>query len=72
MSEQACTAIRADGDIPPNVLFTPPCACPRCAPATVYNHDGNRDDGWLRVRGHQQRYRVEMVELGAAGHAVLG
>ncbi|MGI9595643.1 MAG: hypothetical protein ACR2QK_05765, partial [Acidimicrobiales bacterium] len=69
-TEDRCTAVVRDGDAPPNPLFTPPCACPRCAPEVAY--DRSTGDGWLRLSGHRQRYRVELVELGVAGKAVLG
>jgi len=65
-----CTANVGEGESPPNPLFTPPCACPRCAPTTSY--EVRRDDGWLRISGDQHRYRVEPVELGALGRDVLG
>ncbi len=68
-----CTAIRSNGEPPDNILFTPPCDCPDCAPNQFYDRPaGTGDDGYLRVRGHRQRYRVEVVELGATGRAVLG
>jgi hypothetical protein len=70
MTEPECTAAAAHGDAPPNILFTPPCACPRCAPERTYEQaDGSQ---WLRLRGHRQRYRVEVVPLGETGRAVLG
>jgi hypothetical protein len=67
----SCRAISRDGDPPDNPLFTPPCDCPRCAPDRTYDRDAGRD-GWLRVLGHEQRYRVEVVELGTVGKAILG
>ncbi|MCP3989101.1 MAG: hypothetical protein GY724_08500 [Actinomycetia bacterium] len=70
MSEQECTAIVNEGEAPPNLLFTPPCDCPRCAPDRIY--DNSADEGWLRIRGQKQRYRVEVIDLGATGRAVLG
>ncbi len=66
-----CTAVVAAGDIPPNVLFVPPCECPDCAPERTYDQRGH-DDGWLRVRGDRQRYRVEPLPLGTRGRAALG
>ncbi len=70
MTELECTAVVKEGESPANPLFTPPCDCPRCAPEVIYDQvDG---DGWLRLSGHRQRYRVAMVELGATGRAVLG
>lgn len=68
--EAECTATVVDGEARPNILFTPPCACPRCAPDQTY--DTSRDRGWLRVRGHQRRFRVEELTLGERGRAVLG
>lgn len=70
MNEGECTAIVRDGEAPPNVLFTPPCDCPRCAPLRFYEQSD--DDGWLRASGHRQRYRVELVQLGPTGKALLG
>lgn len=70
MSEEDCTAVRNEGEAPPNPLFTPPCTCPRCKPELVY--DRADDDGWLRISGDRQRYRVELHRLGATGRAVLG
>ena len=70
MEEQNCTAALNDGDTPPNVLFTPPCGCPNCAPDKTYDHEA--DDGWLRISGTRQRFHVEVVQLGAVGKAVLG
>ena len=70
MSDQVCKAKIGEGETPPNILFIPPCDCPRCAPDRTY--DRTEDGEWLRVRGHQQRYRVEVITLGATGRAVLG
>ena len=70
MSEDECKAIVGDGDSPPNPLFTPPCDCPRCAPETL--HDRTTGQQWLRIGGDRQRYRVEVLELGATGREVLG
>lgn len=70
MAEDDCTAIIREGESPPNLLFTPPCSCPRCAPDRIYNRAD--EPGWLRVRGDAQRYRVELLELGSTGKAVLG
>lgn len=68
-TDQPCTALdprenRAD------LLVTPPCACPRCAPEQLFDVRG--DDGWLRMSGTRQRYRVAAFELGATGRAALG
>lgn len=70
MSEQACTAEVQEGDALPNPLFTPPCGCPRCAPDRTY--EDRADGGWLRMSGDPQRYRVEVVDLGTTGRAMLG
>ncbi len=70
MNEQRCTANVKDGEAPSNVLFTPPCDCPDCAPDQIY--DNSADKGWLRIRGQKQRHRVEVIDLGARGRAVLG
>jgi hypothetical protein len=56
--------------VPDNILFTPPCDCPRCLPERSYDRASGA--GWLRLSGHDQRYRVELVELGVTGRAVLG
>lgn len=69
-SESGCRALVADGQAPPNPLFTPPCDCPRCTPDRIYVPGG--DDGWLRKSGDDKRYRVEVIALGATGKAVLG
>ena len=68
--EVRCRAIAAAHDSPDNILFTPPCDCPKCVTAPVY--DRETGEGWLRLAGHEQRYRVEVVELGVTGRAVLG
>lgn len=70
MAEIPCTAIVGDGEERPNILFTPPCACPRCAPDPVV--DGRPDRNWLRLPGDPQRHRVEVLDLGVTGRAVLG
>lgn len=69
-AEQKCSAQIPEGEAPPNPLFTPPCSCPRCAPEITYEQSSG--DGWLRLSGQRQRYRVELVELGATGRAILG
>ena len=69
-NEIRCRAITAAHETPDNILFTPPCDCPRCVSAPIY--DRTADSGWLRLAGHEQRYRVELVELGTTGRAVLG
>lgn len=69
VDDEECTAVVKAGEAPPNPLFTPPCACPRCAPGRHYEQSD--DDGWLRIAGDQQRYRVEVIELGAQGRAAL-
>ncbi len=74
-NEVRCRAITAAHDMPDNILFTPPCDCPRCVSAAVYDRNASGRSahaGWLRLSGHRQRYRVEVVELGATGRAVLG
>ncbi|MEM9655261.1 MAG: hypothetical protein AAGA65_24430 [Actinomycetota bacterium] len=71
MAHPDCTAVVGEGEPPPNPLFTPPCHCPDCAPTQTFEQR-QRDDGWLRVRGHQQRYRVEPVILGELGTKALG
>ena len=70
MSERTCTAVVRDGEEPPNVLFTPPCDCPNCAPVELY--DGTSDEEWVRRSGDRQRYRVEVLDLGPTGRHVLG
>ncbi len=70
MDEIECTAIVGDGEERPNILMTPPCSCPRCAPDPVVA--GRPDRNWLRLPGLAQRKRVEVVALGATGRTVLG
>ncbi len=70
MDEIECTAVVAEGDERPNILFTPPCACPRCAPDAPTA--GRPDRNWLRLPGQRQRHRVEAIELGATGRHSLG
>jgi len=68
--ELPCTAIDNDwGDDRPNVLMHPQCACPKCAVDPLEMPEAG--DGWLRISGHRQRYRVEVVELGSAGSELL-
>ncbi len=71
MAHPECTAVIGDGEATPNPLFTPPCQCPDCAP-TQHFDVRDRDDGWLRISGHQQRYRVERFTLGRVGTEALG
>jgi hypothetical protein len=67
--DQPCTALDSRDDRA-DLLVTPPCDCPRCAPDRFYQKQD--DDGWLRMSGTRQRYRVEPFPLGAAGREVLG
>lgn len=68
-TEDACTALDP-GDDRADLLVTPPCACPRCAPDRSY--EVRADDGWLRMSGTRQRYRVAPFELGTTGRTALG
>ena len=70
LGQETCTAVVPEGEAPPNPLFTPPCGCPRCTPDGGYDRTDGRE--WLRISGDPQRYRVEVLELGATGRAVLG
>jgi hypothetical protein len=70
VTEQPCTALDSRDDRA-DLLVTPPCTCPRCAPDRYYA-TGEGDDGWLRMSGTRQRHRVEAFQLGATGRAVLG
>lgn len=70
MDEIECTAIVGDGEVRRHLLYTPPCACPNCAPEPLGTTRPDRN--WLRVPGMAQRQRVEVVDLGATGHDVLG
>ena len=71
MSDVPCTALENDwGDDRPNPLMHPQCACPRCTPDPLERPGAG--EGWLRVSGHQRRYRVEPVELGTTGSEMLG
>ncbi len=70
MDEIECTAIVGNGEPTRDLLFTPPCACPSCAPEAAVQ--ARADRGWLRLPGHRQRLRVEVVDLGVTGRHVLG
>lgn len=70
MDEIECTAIVDNGEPTRNLLFTPPCACPNCAPDPVTATRADRN--WLRLPGRPQRLRVQVVDLGRTGRAVLG
>ena len=70
MDEIECTAIVDDGEVRRHLLYTPPCACPNCAPEPVV--PARADRSWLRIPGLAQRQRVEVVTLGTVGRAVLG
>lgn len=70
MDEIECTAILDGSEPTRNLLVTPPCACPNCAPDPVASSRADRD--WLRLPGRPQRLRVEMVDLGVTGRDVLG
>lgn len=70
MAHPECTAVVRGGP-DPNPLFTPPCQCPDCAPVEQFE-SRKRDDGWLRISGDRQRYRVERVTLGDVGIEALG
>ncbi|MEZ5231998.1 MAG: hypothetical protein R2749_04730 [Acidimicrobiales bacterium] len=69
-SEIVCTAFGTDDGDGRNILEIPPCGCPRCTTRLLREQDP--DAGWLRVSGSAQRYRVEPIELGPAGRALLG
>ena len=66
-----CTAVSEPGEVPPHLLFTPPCACPNCAPERQYP-DRSTAARWLRVPGRDHRHRVVAVTLGPRGQAALG
>lgn len=67
-----CTAIDRSGDpATANVLFTPPCACPRCAPQR-FDAEAGPAVLWLPVDGRPVRHRVENLTLGPAGVRYLG
>jgi len=69
-----CTAIVPFGVDAPNILFTPSCHCPRCAPEELFDHDAQAEAkrGWIRVSGRGQRLRIESVQLGVSGREMLG
>ena len=69
MEEIECTADRAGGD-QPNILFTPPCACPRCAPEEIIESDDRHI--WLPVQGRRVRFELTDMDLGATGRSLLG
>ena len=70
-SEQICRALDSRDDRAA-LVTTPPCDCPRCQPERFYQLAEGNDDGWLRMSGTRQRFRVTRFELGATGRAVLG
>ena len=71
MDEIPCTALENDwGDDRPNILMHPQCACPKCKAAEIENPGAG--EGWLRMSGSRQRLRVEALELGETGSALLG
>ena len=63
-AEVPCTA---DADL----LFNPPCACPACAPPEVTEASGPTAI-WLPIGGRPVRREICNMELGDAGHRVLG
>lgn len=69
-----CTAIVPFGVDAPNILFTPSCHCPRCAPEEFFDHDAQAEAkrGWIQISGRGQRARIESVELGVLGKEMLG
>jgi hypothetical protein len=68
-----CTAAGRTGDRP-NILFTPPCSCPRCAPDPVDSDPSTADLGtiWVPVNGRPVRHSVAPAHLGQLGKSVLG
>lgn len=69
--EIGCTAFETSATTDRNTLFTPPCACPRCAPAESFEDD-TPNTIWLRNDGRLVRHTVENMDLSAAGHELLG
>ncbi|MFN0030442.1 MAG: hypothetical protein ACKV2O_25085 [Acidimicrobiales bacterium] len=67
MSEQRCRAEEATAN---NGHFVLLCDCPRCAASPVPEDQAPRN--WLRVSGRTQRLRVEAIDLGPHGQALLG
>ena len=59
-----CTA---DADL----LFNPPCACPACAPPEATEATGPATI-WLPIGGRPVRREITDMELGEAGHRILG
>ena len=55
-----------------NPLVTPPCACPRCAPAAEPREADAPNTIWLATDGRPVRHDVEDMELGRTGHSLLG
>jgi hypothetical protein len=70
VTEVECTRDRGEGQLPNAFALLPPCSCPRCAPEGLDVLD--LPDGFTRVSGRQQRLRVEPVDLGPNGRALLG
>jgi len=71
VAEILCTRVPDDPANPTNPLMVPPCHCPRCSaePEVVALR---RTIPFLRVAGREQRLRVELFDLGPAGHDALG
>lgn len=72
--EIECTAFDQSATNDRNALFTPPCACPRCAPteADRHTHDDAGHTLWLDVGGRRVRHDVQALDLGEAGRHMLG
>ena len=69
MTEIECTADRADADRP-NILFTPPCACPKCAPPEI--HESSDQYLWVTIEGRRVRFDLVNMQLGTTGQSLLG
>ena len=66
-----CTAFDRSAMSDRNVLFTPPCACPRCRPDPTVESDG-ASTIWLPIDGRPVRHEVTALELGSTGSSLLG
>ena len=70
--EVECTALDRSGDVTTaNALFTPPCACPRCAPQRFDDEPGPGVI-WVPVDGRPVRHQVDDMTLGTTGQNLLG
>jgi hypothetical protein len=74
--ESVCTAVTSGGRPAENILFAPPCECPRCRAEVARAEETASADQdrrrWLRLPGDRHRHRVEQIDLGVEGRTALG